>query len=356
MQRRASVKAAARATSCCSLCSSQRRSLFNFRLNPFAANKNDAHTTSNKPKVAILSQDNLFHPLSSSPIPAIRAKADRIKSQATSPLYRLPVAFDCLHSGWPTHASQQEWAADAEQHDKYWPRLKEANEDEHDLRSGRQVTELDALPGPQPYEEAVSMLNWDTLFYTRGFASIDTARQKRHLSKLLSYPLTIGTVLHENSPYSTRGYGARLTNEGLRSLTALRQRLHPPLGGSKRPSLLNNPLEPLRVIVIGARAESSLPAQVWAQLSALFPDIPLHVFLIGPEVILPSEPGSPPSSSSSSSTNTVEEGTRAQGKTSASYYGVPSRTWIHSHTLTLTALKAPYEEVHELLAPFDPYR
>ena len=61
------------------------------------------------------------------------------------------------------------------------------------------------------------MGTWDVFFYTRGFPSIDSDRSRRHVSKLLTFPATIGATLHENSPYSTRNQ--RLTAEGLRSMT-----------------------------------------------------------------------------------------------------------------------------------------
>lgn len=42
----------------------------------------------------------------------------------------------------------------------------------------------------------------------------------------------------------------------------------------------------MRVFVLGARAESSLPREVWAQLSYLFRLCPVHVIFIGPESML----------------------------------------------------------------------
>ena len=158
--------------------------------------------------------------LSQSPFPEMREKAKRVKAQAYCPVSlargtQRHVEFDCPYSGWPTHYSKAEWEADT-QHGRYWPRLKEVNEDEHDLRSGRELGEFN-LPGPQPFEEAISMGTWDVFFYTRGFPSIDSDRSRRHVSKLLTFPATIGATLHENSPYSTRNQ--RLTAEGLRSMT-----------------------------------------------------------------------------------------------------------------------------------------
>lgn len=166
--------------------------------------------------------------LSQSPFPEMREKAARVRAQAYCPVslsqgLKRHVEYDCPHCGWPTHYSRKEWEADSE-HGRYWPRLREANEDEHDLRSGRELGEFN-LPGQQPYEEAISMGNWDVFFYTRGFPSINSDRSRRHVSKLLTYPSTIASVLHENSPYSLRNQ--RLTGEGLRSLTGKAQALDP---------------------------------------------------------------------------------------------------------------------------------
>lgn len=198
-----------------------RRSLFGWNLlgGRSRANENDA-SQQKPPPAPVLTQDNLFHPLSQSPFPEMRAKGDRIRQSALCPVSldkyheRKHVAFECPHCGFPTHASEQRWSED-DQHARYWPRLREANEDEHDLRSGREMTEF-KLPNEQPYEEAVSFGNWDVFLYTRGFPSIESERSRRHVSKLLTYPVTIGSILHENSPYTIRNQ--RLLPEGLRSL------------------------------------------------------------------------------------------------------------------------------------------
>lgn len=102
-------------------------------------------------KKVILEQDNLFHPLSKSPFPTLRARAEAVKQMAPCPVCleehgeRRHVAFDCPDCGWPTHSTEQHWESDR-QHSKYCSRLKEANEDEHDLRSGRRIWEFE-LPG-----------------------------------------------------------------------------------------------------------------------------------------------------------------------------------------------------------------
>jgi Zinc-finger of mitochondrial splicing suppressor 51 len=117
----------------------QTRSIFGLSLRKPAALK-DARP---KPLVA---QDDLFHPLSTSPILAIREKAQRIRRAAKCPVSGEPVNFDCPLSGWPTHRSKVEWEADTNK-GRYIPRLREAGEDEHDLRSGREMVEFE-LPGP----------------------------------------------------------------------------------------------------------------------------------------------------------------------------------------------------------------
>lgn len=131
---------------------SQRRSFFNFL--------KKSTTQFPKQPVPLLTEDNLFHPLSKSPIPAIRARGEAIKGLAPCPICsshhepddahidakeQTGVKFECPDCGWPTHCSEEHWKAD-EEHSKYCKRLKEANEDEHDLRSGRRMREFE-LPG-----------------------------------------------------------------------------------------------------------------------------------------------------------------------------------------------------------------
>ena len=103
---------------------------------------------------------------------------------------------------------------DYEAHLEICDTLREINEDDHDLRSGRDFPEFKyANEGFD--ESAVNMLNWDTFLYTRGFEAINDERSIRHATKLLTYPLTIGSVIHELSPYNLRN---RLTGEGLKSM------------------------------------------------------------------------------------------------------------------------------------------
>lgn len=93
----------------------------------------------------------LFYPLSRSPSPALRARAKAVTALAPCPVCldvhqeHRPAQADCPDCGWPTHCSQLHWSEDPE-HKKYCNRLREVNEDEHDLRSGRKMTEFN-LPG-----------------------------------------------------------------------------------------------------------------------------------------------------------------------------------------------------------------
>jgi len=59
------------------------------------------------------------------------------------------------------------------------------------------------------------MANWDVLLYTRDFPTTDSERSLRHVSKVLTYPITIAAVLHKHGPFTLKN---RLTSEGLKSL------------------------------------------------------------------------------------------------------------------------------------------
>ncbi|TFK55168.1 hypothetical protein OE88DRAFT_1674826 [Heliocybe sulcata] len=340
-----------------------RRTLFNLFRKPQVKAKEPA---------PILSQDNLFHPLSKSPFPPVRVRAEAIKKLAACPVCAAEhshlhahtkaqpkaVSFECPDCGWPTHCSEEHWDQD-EEHAKYCGRLREVNEDEHDLRSGRKIREFE-LPGPQDSETAISFANWDVFWYTRGFPSMDTERSRRHASKLLTYPITIGSVLHEHS-YLTLN-NQRLTPEGSRSLAALRTTLHVPPGAPETEEASATKPE-VRIFILGARAESSLPAHVWEQLHMLFPAAILHIFFVGPQVSLPDfakskknmknpkyvpniyNPPTPPPIP-------VQKFTRQ----SIDRYNVPSYTTPYNHQLTITGMQANYVDVHaQFQETFDPY-
>ncbi|EGO21606.1 hypothetical protein SERLADRAFT_372244 [Serpula lacrymans var. lacrymans S7.9] len=293
------------------ICGNSYRNIFSF-----FRKKQESGNTHTPP---VLSEDDLFHPFSNSPFPAVKARGQVVQSLAPCPAQPRAVSFECPDCGWPSHCSEEHWELD-EEHRKYCSRLREVNEDEHDLRSGRKMHEFQ-MPGPQAYEEAISFANWDVFWYTRGFPSMDTERSRRHASKLLTYPLTIGSILHQNSGLTLSNQ--RVTPEGSRSLAALRTTLHVPPGspdteeaGASKPQM--------RIFILGARAESSLPPHVWEQLCMLFPSCHFHLHFIGPSSI--------------------------------ELFGVPSYTVPYTPQLTITGMQATYMEVHQQFQDtFDPY-
>lgn len=198
----------------------------------------------------LLRPNNLFHSYTNSPSPAIRKRAAFMKQNAycshpdhqstriaTSPhdpearktgsMPPAHVRYECPDCGIPVSCSEEHFASDYESHLEICDVLREINEDDHDLVSGRFFPEFE-YPGPQLEEAQVNMMNWDTLLYTREFVAIDNERPLRQVTRLLTYPITIGSVLHELSPYSLSN---RLEPEGLRSLagesTCLRFRSDP---------------------------------------------------------------------------------------------------------------------------------
>lgn len=105
------------------------RSLFGFGWGKSKNKLDDAAAA--PPRKPVLTQDNLFHPLSQSPFPEMRAKGDRIRTHAYCPVSldkygeKVHVQFECPDCGFPTHASEQRWREDPN-HARYWPRLREA--------------------------------------------------------------------------------------------------------------------------------------------------------------------------------------------------------------------------------------
>lgn len=313
---RTSLQRAERNLIDCHVCS--RRSLFGF-----GSKKRQSFEAQVEP--AFLSQDNLFHPLSTSPIPGLRQRAENIKRIGKSPTGKT-IGYDCPKSGWPTHHDLAEYQADQE-HEKNVPMLRQTNEDEHDLRSGRSLDEF-IFPGPQDVEEAINMTSWDSFLYSRQFNAVNAERSIRHVSKLLTYPLTVASVLHQGSPYRRR-----FTKEGLRSISALRATLHPPSSAGVSSDNLLADGRPFRIFVLGARAESILPGDVWLQgLSHIFPDISFHVHFIGPEA-------------------TVAKGRKVVRTVDGGL------TEYYHPRLTFTTHQEFYHVLHEsqTFPPFDPY-
>ncbi|KAF1994569.1 hypothetical protein P154DRAFT_527002 [Amniculicola lignicola CBS 123094] len=258
-------------------------------------------------RTLVLTPDNLFHSFTNSPIPEIRKRAafmrqhaycshpshkptralnspEDLESRKSSETGSPPahVDFECPDCGIPVYCCEEHWADDYEAHLEVCDVLKEINEDDHDLRSGRYFKEL-VFAQPQIEEILTNMSSWDTYLYTRDFDALDQDREMRQATKLLTYPMTIASIIHELSPYHIRKNG-RLTPEGLKSFTALRHSLHPPRTGGDD-TWKNARLAPpaVRIFVLGARAESSLPRETWMQLVYLFHRVQFSLHFIGPE-------------------------------------------------------------------------
>jgi splicing suppressor protein 51 len=192
---------------------------------------------------ALLKPNNLFHSFSNSPAPGIRQRAAFIKQNAFCPhpsheQTRAPVSphdpearktsdntslapahshFECPDCGVPIYCSEGHWMDDFEAHLEICDTIRQINEDDHDLHSGRFFPEF-SYPGLQDENFVINMTNWDTFLYTREFDAINSDRSMRQVTRMLTYPQTIASVLHELSPYSLRNSG-RLTAEGLKSVT-----------------------------------------------------------------------------------------------------------------------------------------
>ena len=145
----------------------------------------------------------------------------------------------------------------------------------------------------QSTENQLNFSDWDHILFTRSMEMISSERSLRHVTNLLSYPYTIAGVLHENSPYTIKN---RLTIEGLTSMAGIFPRrafltcvairtnaLHPaPQGIDRlRETAVNTPT--VRIFILGARGESSLPRYFWEQLCYCFWRVPFIIYMIGPE-------------------------------------------------------------------------
>ncbi|GJJ70371.1 mitochondrial splicing suppressor protein 51 [Entomortierella parvispora] len=281
----------------------------------------------------VLEQADLFHPLSKSPLAPVRTKAEWINAHGSCPVCKehdhpehknskRPV-FECPDCGYPTHCSEEHYKADKEHHKHVCGILREVNEDEHDLRSGRRMKEFE-FPGAQHRDEAVNLSNWDTFLYTRGFLSMNSERSMRHVSHVLTYPLTIGSVLHQSSPYQL---GKDLTVEGLKSLAALRHTLHPAMlpGITQNQDLRSTATHTVRIFCLGARAESHLPPHIYMQLAYLFPSTAFQIHFVGPDAIPPHTKSKEP------------------------------HQHVHYEQMTFVYDSSRYESYHAEAGPFNPY-
>ncbi|PWW71730.1 hypothetical protein C7212DRAFT_360493 [Tuber magnatum] len=290
----------------------------------------------------LLRPNNLFHPMDKSPSPSMRERAAKIKRTAYCPHPHHRVAdspthvkFTCPDCGIPTYCSEEHWAEDYHNHMLICDALKEANEDDHDLRSGRFFPEFE-YPGEQMDEALINFTNWDTLLYTRDFRAINDERSLRQVTKLLTYPITVASFAHELSPYDIRH---RLTVEGLKSASALRYTLHPPrTGAGKDIKGIRVTPPPVRLFILGARSESSLPREVWHQLTHMFPLSTFHLVFIGPQSMMNRDAELP-----------------LPDRTPANPFGVVVERV--SHNMKISTFVEYYHTLHDtgVFKPYDPY-
>lgn len=162
--------------------------------------------------------ENRFHAWESSPSLVLRNRAATIKALAKCPVTGDTIEFTCPNCGIPTHHDEASWEADEHHHNEVCEKLMLGNVFEHDIRSGREFPEFE-MPPPQDEDVAINFANWDTFLYTRDFHSMDTEFELAHSTKVLTYPITIGSLLHQGSPHTREA--KRLTLEGLKSLAGV---------------------------------------------------------------------------------------------------------------------------------------
>ncbi|KAF1914680.1 zinc-finger of mitochondrial splicing suppressor 51-domain-containing protein [Ampelomyces quisqualis] len=314
-------------------------------------------------RTMVLTPDNLFHSFTNSPIPEIRRRAAFMRQHAYCPHpshkpTRPPhhamdlearkssetgtppahVDFECPDCGIPVYCCEDHWADDYEAHLEVCDVLRQSNEDDHDLRSGRYFKEF-LFAAPQIEEILTNMTSWDTYLYTRDFDALNEDREMRQATKLLTYPMTIGSILNELSPYTLRK-NSRMTPEGLKSFTALRHTLHPPrTGGGDTWKTVKLAPPSVRLFILGARAESSLPRETWMQFAYLFHRVAFSIHFIGPESMMNREKELP-----------------LPERTSLNPFGAVIEDRI-SNAMKISTFVEYYHTLHKsgIFHPFDPY-
>lgn len=104
-------------------------------------------------KKLILEQDNLFHVLSKSPLPEMKDRAAIVNKYGVCPVCdthheeheaKKKPTYDCPDCGYPTHCSEDHYHQGYQAHHAdNCAILREINEDDHDLRSGRPMREFE---------------------------------------------------------------------------------------------------------------------------------------------------------------------------------------------------------------------
>jgi mitochondrial splicing suppressor protein 51 len=132
-------------------------------------------------------------------------------------------------------------------------------------------------------------------------------------------------------------------------IIALRYNLHPPKSGRGiRIDQLRPEAPPVRIFVLGARAESSLPRATWIQLAHLFPESSFHIIFIGPESMANRDDEFPlPERTPSNPWGTVVE--------DRVYYKMKFSTIVdYYHTIHKTGYFAPHDPYFDCFVLFHP--
>lgn len=221
--------------------------------------------------------ENRFYPWDQLPVEELRMRAATIKASLLCPVTKLPIQYTCPELGIPTHHLREAWELDTEYHELgRAQKLRWVNVCEHDLKLGREFPEFDF---PQQYDPdfQVNLNLWDAFFITRQFEHVDSDFLQACVTKMLSYPATMAALLHQFLPYLGQPKGP-VSREGLKLLAALRYLLYP----ERRQLTWKD--RPMRLFILGARAEAQLPPAIWQQFAMLFPKTKFAIHFIGPEL------------------------------------------------------------------------
>ena len=221
----------------------------------------------------------------------VKAAVKQIQDSAVCPITGGKVEFFDPVSGLPTHSSEEAYLKDTNYIESNRPELlKLAVAYENDSISKRDFPEYD-LAEEQAQGQSISYNNWESWFYTRQFNSMETQFHIAQSTKFLTYPITIASILAQNSPYFLTNKNGSITHEGLKSLSALRYSIFPKFREttSVNEDDLLQPDRALRIFIVGSKSEALLPIAVWRQLNYTMPDIKIELHFIGPETLYDSK-------------------------------------------------------------------
>jgi len=167
-----------------------------------------------------------------------------------------PIEFSCPKSGFPTHCSPKCYDEDS-LHQEYVEALTTIHQDLNDLYSGRPFPEFKYPGAPRP--GPIELVNWVKFFLDRKFLWNDQMRSARHISQMFTWPLSVAYGLQQVS--------------GASMITDL----------ANTESLMGEDGK-MRVCIVGARQEATLPDRVWQELAFLCPGVAFTLHFVGPEV------------------------------------------------------------------------